>query len=73
MIQGDFSLYVLIFPALPDLPVWSRLMTISTLKTLNPVENTEGSKTMGLKLTSFSLKHKLHNVVKSQSHMLQYK
>lgn len=38
MIQGDFSLYVLIFPALPDLSVPSRLMMIPTLKTLNPVK-----------------------------------
>lgn len=38
MIQGDFSLYVLIFPALPDLSVPSRLMMIPTLKALNPVK-----------------------------------
>ena len=56
MIQGDFSLHVLIFPALPNLSAQSRLMTISTLKTLKPVENTERAKTTGLELTSFSLK-----------------
>lgn len=43
MIQGDFSLYVLIFPALPHLSVQSRLMTIPTLKT--KAKNTEGAKT----------------------------
>lgn len=56
MIQGDFSLYVLIFPALPALSAQSRLMTISTLKTLNPVKITEGAKTTGPKLTPFRLK-----------------
>lgn len=71
MIQGDFSLYVLIFPALPDLSAQSRLMPISTLKTLNPVRNTVGAKTIGVELTSFSLK--LCAVAKSHSHMLQCK
>lgn len=48
MIQGDVSLRVLIFPALSDLSLQSRLMTIFTLKTLNPTKNTEGAKTTGL-------------------------
>lgn len=65
MIQGDFSLYVLIFPALPGLSAQSRLMMISTLKTLNPVEK-HRAKTRGLKLASFCLK--LH--ANTHSHML---
>lgn len=47
MIQGDFSLYVLIFPALPDLSVPSRLMMIPTLKTLNPVKKRKKKNTAG--------------------------
>lgn len=42
----------------PDLSVQNRLMMISTLKTLNPVKNIEGAKTIGLNLTLFSLKPK---------------
>lgn len=68
MIQGDFSLYVLIFPALPGLSAQSRLMMISTLKTLNPVEK-HRAKTRGLKFASFCLKLRAN----THSHMLAYR
>ncbi|CAB1453043.1 unnamed protein product [Pleuronectes platessa] len=51
----------------PDSSAPSRLMTVSTLKRLNPVRNTEGAKTSGLKLTSFSPKPNGTPVAESQS------